>query len=87
VALKFDVVEPAGTVTETGTLSDVLLLVNVTLAGPLVASAEIVTVHVLTAFCPRVVGLHARLETCTGARRLIVAVFVLVPSVAVMVAL
>ena len=41
----------------------------------------------LTALCPRLAGLQAILETSTGAIRPIVAVWELVPSVAVTVAL
>jgi len=46
-----------------------------------------VTVQVLTAFCPRLVGLQATPETSTGASRPIVAVFELLPRAAVTVAL
>ena len=45
-----------------------------------------VTMHVLAALCPRLVGLQARVDTRTGARRLIVAVCELLPRVAVTVA-
>ena len=41
----------------------------------------------LTALCPRPVGLQAKVDTSTGAIRPIVAVWELVPSVAVTVAL
>ena len=56
----------AGTVTEAGTVSVVLLLVRVTVAPPVGAAAESVTVQVLEEFCPRVVGLQVSEETVTG---------------------
>ena len=87
VALKVAVVAPAATVTDPGTVSEALLLANVTLEPPVGAVWVSVTVHVLTALCPRLVGLHATAETSTGASRLMVAVWELVPSVVVTVAL
>ena len=87
VALKVAVVAPAVTVTDAGTVSEVLLLASVTLDPPAGAASFSVTVHVLTALCPRLVGLHATPETSTGASRLIVAVWELLPRVAVTVAL
>jgi hypothetical protein len=87
VALKVAAVAPAATVTEAGTVSEVLLLVSVTAVPPVGAVWVSVNVHVLTALCPRLVGAHATPETRTGARRLIVAVFELPPKVAVTVAL
>src|SRR5580704_9428330 len=87
VALNVAVVAPAPTVTEAGTVSEALLLASVTLEPPVGAVCVSVTVHVLTALCPRLVGLQATLETSTGAKRLIVAVCELLPSVAVTVAL
>ena len=87
VALKVDVVLPAGTSTEAGTESQVVLLASVTVDPPVGAVRVRVTVQVLTALCPRLVGLQAILETSTGASRLIVAVFELVPTAAVTVAL
>ena len=45
------------------------------------------TVQVLTALGPRLAGLQTTPETSVGATRLMVAVFELVPSVAVTVAL
>ena len=86
VALKVAVVAPAATVTEAGTVSRVLLLASVTLEPPARAVWVSVTVQVLTALCPRLAGLHATPETSTGADRLIVAVFELLPKVAVTVA-
>jgi hypothetical protein len=87
VALNVAVVAPAATVTVPGTVSNALLLPSVTLEPPVGAVCVKVTVHVLTALCPRLVGLHARVDINIGATRLIVAVFELVPSVAVTVAL
>ena len=87
VALKVAVVDPAVTVTDAGTVSEALLLASVTLDPPVGAVWVSVTVHVLTALCPRLVGLQATPETSTGASRLIVAVCELLPSVAVTVAL
>jgi hypothetical protein len=81
------VVAPADTVTDAGTVSSVLLLASVTEAPPAGAGWVVVTVQVDTALCPRLVGLHATPDTSTGACRLIVAVWELVPSVAVTVAL
>jgi hypothetical protein len=73
-ALKVADVAPAATATEVGTVSVELLLDNVTLAPPVGAAWVIVTVHVLEAFCPRLVGVHARDDISTGATRLTVAV-------------
>jgi hypothetical protein len=87
VALKVAVVTPAATVTDAGTVSSALLLASVTLEPPVGAVWVRVTVHVLTALCPRLVGLQATLETSTGASRLMVAVWELLPRVAVTVAL
>ena len=86
VAPKVAVVAPTATVTEAGTVSDALLLASVTFDPPAGAVWVRVTVHVLTALCPRLVGLQARVETRTGASRLIVAVCELLPRVAVTVA-
>ena len=74
VALNVAVVAPAATVTVPGTVSKALLLPSVTLDPPVGAVCVKVIVHVLTALCPRLVGLHARVDTTTGASRLIVAV-------------
>ena len=87
VALNVAVVAPAVTVTDAGTVSEVLLLASVTLEPPAGAIWVSVTVHVPTALCPRLAGLQATPETSTGARRLIAAVCELLPSVAVRVAL
>jgi len=86
VALKVAVLAPTGTVTEAGTVSETLLLAKVTLEPPVGAAWVRVTVQVPTALGPRLAGLQATLETRTGASRLIVAVFELLPRVEVMVA-
>ena len=87
VALKFAVEAPAATVTEAGTVSEVLLLASVTAEPPVGAVWESVIVQALTALWLRLTGLQATPETRTGASRLIVAVFELLPRVAVTVAL
>ena len=87
VALKVAVVAPAVTVTDAGTVSDVLLLASVTLEPPRGAVWVSVTVHVPTALCPRLAGLQARVDTRTGASRLTVAVWELLPRVEVTVTL
>ena len=74
VALKVADVAPAVTATEVGTVRVELLLDNVTLAPPVGAGCVKVTVQVLEAFCPRLVGVHAREDINTGATRLTVAV-------------
>ncbi len=87
VALNVAVVAPTATVTEAGTVSNALLLASVTVEPPAGAVWPSVTVHVLKALCPRLVRLQATPDTNTGATRLIVAVFELLPRVAVTVAL
>jgi hypothetical protein len=86
VALTVAVVDPAATVTEAGTVSKVLLLASVTAEPPVGAAWVSVTVQVLTALCPRLVGVQPNVETTTGAMRLIEAVCELLPSEAVTVA-
>jgi hypothetical protein len=63
VALKVTAEAPAGTVTDAGTLSEVLLLATVTLDPPGGAVWVSVTVHVLTAPALNAVG-----EQVTGKR-------------------
>ena len=86
VALNVAVVAPAATVTDAGTVSEALLLASVTLEPPVGAVWVSVTVQVLTALCPRLVGLQATPDTRTGDSRLIVAVCEPLPRVAVTVA-
>ena len=87
VALKVAVVPPAATVTDAGTVSKILLLASATLDPPAGAVWVSVTVQVLVALCPRLVGAHAKVDTTTGASRLMAAVCELLPRVAVTVAL
>ena len=54
-------------VTDAGTVSVVLVLVIVTLVPPAGAALLSVTVQILEAFCPRVVGLQVRLVSVSGA--------------------
>jgi hypothetical protein len=86
VAPKLAEVAPAASVTAEGTASEVLLLESATLEPPVGAAWVSVTVQVLTALCPRLVGLQITPETRTGAMRLMVAVFELLARVAVTVA-
>ena len=72
VALKVAVVAVAATVTDVGTVRVALVLVRVTVAPPVGAGWVSVTVQVLEAFCPRLVGLQVSEETRTGATRLMV---------------
>ena len=80
------VVAAAATVTDAGTVRVALVLVRVTLAPPVGAAWVNVTVQVLEALGPRLVGLQTREETRTGAARLIVAFAELLLYVAVTVA-
>ena len=73
VAENVAVVADAATLTEAGTVSVELELERVTLTPPLGAAWVNVTVHVLEAFGPRLVGLQARDDTTTGAVKLTVA--------------
>jgi hypothetical protein len=73
LALKLPVVAPAATVTEVGTVKAAWLLLKDTAAPPDGAGLVSVTVQELEAFDPRLVGLHAREDTSTGATRLMVA--------------
>jgi hypothetical protein len=70
VAVKTAVVEPAVTVTESGATRRVLLLDIETVAPPLGAALESVTVQLVLPPAPNVVGLQAKAETKTGATRL-----------------
>lgn len=87
VALKFAVVLPDVTVTDAGTVSRALLLPSVTVVPPAGVVWERVTVQLLTALWPRLVGLQPSVDTSTGVSRFIVAVLELLPRVAVTVAL
>jgi hypothetical protein len=83
VAVNVAVVLPAPTVTEAGTVSAAALLDSVTVAPPVF---DTVTVHVELTPEPKVVGLHVRPLSTTGASSEIEAVCVLPFSVAVTVA-
>jgi hypothetical protein len=87
VALKVAVVVPADTVTEAGTVREMLLLASVIAEPPVGAVCVSVTVHVLAELCPRLVGLQATPEIWSPVNRLMVAVWELVLRVAVTVAL
>jgi hypothetical protein len=87
VALNVAVVAPGATVTVPATVSEALLLPSVTLEPPAGAVCVKVTVHVLTALCPKLVGLQATPDTSTGVTRLMVTICELLPRVAVTVAL
>ena len=70
LAVKVALVAPAATVTEAGTVSRVLLLESETEAPPDRAGCVVVTVQVLVALWPRLVGMQATDDTSTGASRL-----------------
>ena len=72
VALKVAEVEAAVIVIDAGTESAALLSESPTVAPPAGAALVRVTVQVLEAFDPKLVGLHAREEISTGATRLMV---------------
>ena len=67
VTLKLAVVAPAATLTEVGVVSTVLLSESATLAPPLGAALVRVTVQVLEALGPRLLGVQASEETNTEA--------------------
>jgi len=69
-AVKVAVVAPAATVTDPGTVSAAPVSDKVTTAPPAGAAFVKVTLQVLAAFGPRLVGLHASDDTSTGATRL-----------------
>jgi len=72
VALNVAVVAAAATVTEAGTDKVALVFVRVTAAPPVGAAFVNVTVHVLDAFGPKLVGLQPTDDTNAGATRLTV---------------
>ena len=75
VTMRFADVAAAATVTEGATVSAALEFERVTLAPPAGAGWVRVTVQMLEAFEPRLVGLHETAETDTeGTTRLTVAV-------------
>ena len=87
VALNVALVAPAATVTEAGTVSEVLLLASV-IAEPSAGAVWVsVTVQVPAAPGPSLAGLHASVDSSPGANRLTIAIVELPPRVAVTVAL
>ena len=66
------VVAVAATVTNAGTVRVALLFVRLMLAPPVGAGWVRVSVQVLEEFCPKLFGLHDKLDTNTGAMRLTV---------------
>ena len=75
MALNVAEVAPTPTVTEAGTFKFELVFESATTAPPVGADWLRVTVHVLEAFEPRLVGLHETADTDTeGATRLTVEV-------------
>jgi hypothetical protein len=62
VALNAAEMAPAATAMEPGTVSAELLLKRVTVAPPVGAAAESVTVQALEEFGPKLVGLQTRVE-------------------------
>jgi hypothetical protein len=87
VAVKFAVMEFAGTATEAGTVSSVLFDDSDTVVLPFAAEFDKVTVQALVAPDVNVGGEHWTDDRLTGACKLMVAVEVEPLSVAVMVAL
>ena len=87
LALKVAEGAAAATVTDAGTVRAALVLVRVTMASPAGEAWFRVTVQVLTPFGPRVEGAQTRVETSTGAARVMVALAELLLYVAVTVAL
>ena len=83
VAANVAVVLPDPTVTDAGTVSAAALLDRLTVAPPVF---DTVTVHVALPPEPRLLGLHVSPLTTTGAASEMVVVRVLVPNVAVTVA-
>jgi hypothetical protein len=67
VAPKVAVVAPAATLTEVGMVSIALLSESATLSPPVEAALVKVTVQVLEALGPRLLGTQARDETSTEA--------------------
>jgi hypothetical protein len=70
VAVKVAVVAAAATVTEAGTVKELLLSAIVTVVPPVGAAFERVTVQVLVPLEFRLVGVQASEERVTGATRL-----------------
>jgi hypothetical protein len=73
VALKVAEVAAVATVTDAGAVSVALVLVRVTVAPPVGAVWDRVTVQVLDELGPRLVGLQVSEETSTDVTRVMVA--------------
>jgi hypothetical protein len=73
VTLKVAAVAPAATLTEVGVVSTALLSERATLAPPVGAAFVNVTVQAPDALGPRLLGVHAREDTRTGATKLTLA--------------
>ena len=72
VALNVAVVAAAATVTDAGTVRVALVFVNITVAPPVGAACVRVTVQVLEAFGPRLVGLQVRDDTSADTKLILV---------------
>ena len=75
MALNVAVVEPEATVTEAGTVRAEALLVRETVAPPLGAACDMVTVQEPDEFCGSVAGLQPTEDTVAEATRTMLAVF------------
>ncbi len=83
VAIKLPEAEPAGTKTDGGKVRAVLLLESVTVAPPVGAGKERVTLQVVVAPEESIDGLHCSETGISGGTRPREAVWELLPSVAV----
>ena len=72
VTVNVAVVAVAAPATDAGTVRVALLFVRLTLAPPAGAGWVRVTVHVPDELCPRLLGLHDRLDSCAEATRVTV---------------
>jgi hypothetical protein len=86
VAVKVAVVAAAVTVTEAGTVNELLLSAIVTVVPPVGAAFDSVTVQVLVPLEFRLMGVQASEDRVTAVTRLMEAVRETLPSVAVTVA-
>jgi len=72
VTVKVPEVVVAATVTDAGTVNVAFVFDNATLAPPAGAACVRVTVQLLDEFGPRLLGLHDKADTRTGATKLTV---------------
>ena len=70
--MKVAEVAPAATATDAGTVNAAFVFDNATLPPPVGAACVRVTVQVLEELGPRLLGLHDKAETRTGATKLTV---------------